>query len=702
MIDVTTTSQPTVSTITPHLSHIRAPAFIATKPIWLIWRYEHTDGEPKPRKVPYYANGAKRYGVQGRLEDRQQLVTFEAARAAAAKRGFSGVGHACLDGDFTVIDFDRCAPDGKLNPAIEALAANTYAEYSPSGEGIHLYALGNLHNNVKSLASADQFGIELFSTKGFVTFTGNALEITDMMGNTDAVNAPGPELHDLITVRFGQAPDELTAADQPPLGASLELIKEALDVLDPDMGHADWLKVGMALHHETGGEGFDLWDQWSAGGSKYPGEGNLKGRWDSFGRNPGKQVTLRSLIQLANSQGARITVNAISMEEFDALADDVDAQTETSKPLVSQKSPDVNDYVPITDDLVPVAVSEKAATVSKHRFPVIPWHQFAVQTSHQYLIKGLLPKATLGVLYGESGSGKSFITLDMCVAVARGLPWRGKRTTQGRVIYIVAEGAAGFRNRLIAYARHHGLDPASIPLDIIDATPNLLLKDDALDVCKAILDTGARPSLVVVDTLAQAMAGANENASEDMGKALAHCKGIFKATGAMVLLVHHSGKDSSRGARGWSGMRAAADVELEVTRTLQGRALRTTKQKDGADYQEWGFGLEVVNIGTDPDGDTLTSCVVVEAEVPATVSSRDRGPNEQVILNVMSEIAMVQSAGIDRKTVLDQAMKSFEADPDPKNKRNNLNRALKKLCTGDDALYVLETDDTLTVLDADI
>lgn len=687
-----------VANITPHLSHIRAPAFLASKPIWLIWRFEHHDGEPKPRKVPYYANGAKRYGVQGRLEDRQQLVTFEAARAAAAKRGFSGIGHACLDGDFTVIDFDRCALDGKLNSAIEAMAANTYAEYSPSGEGIHLYALGNLHNNVKSIATPEQFGIELFSTKGFVTFTGNALEITDMMGNTDAVNEPGAELQALISLRFGDAPDELTAADQPPLGASLELIQEALDVLDPDMGHADWLKVGMALHHETDGEGFNLWDQWSAGGSKYPGEGNLRGRWDSFGRNPGKQVTLRSLIQLANSQGARISVNAISMEEFDALAEDVDTQSQASKPLVSQISPDINDYVPITEDTEPAPSPEPVK--SKHRFPVIPAHQFAVQTSWRYIIKGVLPAAALGVLFGESGSGKSFIMLDMCIAIARGIMWRNLRTTQGRVVYLVAEGAAGFRNRLIAYARHHALDLSDIPLDIIDATPNLLLKEDALDVCKAILDTGSRPLLVVVDTFAQAMAGANENASEDMGKALAHCKGMHKALGSMILLVHHSGKDSSKGARGWSGLRAAADSEHEVTRTAFGRTLRSTKQKDGADFQEWGFGLEVVNIGTDPDGDTLTSCVVVEAEIPAVGSTRKLGKNETVILNVMSEIAMVQSAGIEVKEVIKQAVAMMpKPDEGKRDTRAQIaRRALMKMCEEDDAPYMLEDDGTLTVL----
>jgi KaiC/GvpD/RAD55 family RecA-like ATPase len=321
------------------------------------------------------------------------------------------------------------------------------------------------------------------------------------------------------------------------------------------------------------------------------------------------------------------------------------------------------------------------------------------------MIKGVLPRATLGVLFGESGSGKSFITLDMCIAIARGQPWRGKRTKQGRVVYIVAEGAAGFRNRVIAYLKHYGIDPAMVTLDIINDTPSLLLKDDAQALIKAIHATGEPPALVVIDTLAQSMAGANENASEDMGKALAHCKGIHKSTGAMVLLVHHSGKDSSKGARGWSGMRAAADVELEVTRSVQGRALRTTKQKDGADFEAWGFDLEVVNIGEDEDGDQITSCVVVEAAVP----NKDKtdpvlGEIEQVILNVMSELGLEQTSGIERKAVVDLAMLSFPEIKDKgqiKAKRNSIRRSLKKFYEGDDAIYSLETDDTLTILDSE-
>jgi len=664
-----------VNKIHPHLASVKAPSLLASKQIWLLWRFEHHEGETKPRKVPYYVNGSKRYGVQGRLEDRQNLVTFEAARAAAVKRGFDGIGHACLDGDFTVVDFDRCAVNGKLNPVIEALASDTYAEYSPSGEGIHLYVKGNLHNsNVKSAASNDQFGIELFATKGFVTFTGNTLEITDMLGVDDTLADPSPDLKTLVHQRFGREVEEFSQVEQAPLGVSLTTIKEALDVLDPDMGHEDWLRVGLALHHETGGEGFALWDHWSAKGSKYPGDGFLQNRWDSFGKNPGKVVTFRSLAQMANNNGARIILNAISMEDFENLADD----------------PPIDDLQPITD-IPPEPI--------KTRFPVIPAAEFAVRSSWGYVIKGVLPKAALAVLFGESGSGKSFVMLDMALAIARGEAWRGHRTTSGRVVYLVAEGANGFRNRLIAWSIKTGIDLSTLPLDIIDATPNLLLKDDALDICKSILASGPRPSVVIVDTFAQVLAGANENASEDMGKALSHCKGMHKALGSLILLVHHSGKDSSKGARGWSGLRAAADAELEVIRSPLGRTLRTTKQKDGADFKEWGFDLEVVPLGEDQDGDVITSCVVVQADVPLK-NMRKVGKNEQIILNALAEISLAQTAGIEIDALIQMAIDSLPAPEDGKRdtRKQHIKQAFNKLSDDENPFFIIEDDNTLTIL----
>jgi len=627
-----------------------------------MWRFEHMDGEAKPRKVPYYANGAKRYGVQGRPEDRQQLVTFDAARSAAARKNMDGIGLATLDGDFSVLDFDKCMVNGRLHQDIEGFGVGTYAEYSPSGEGVHVFVLGNVAGNQKSHASATQFGVEGFATKGFVTFTGNALEITELTEATNTIAAPDTRLTALLRSRFGEGiSEEDNAQAKQPLGLSLEIVREALDVLDPSTDHNTWLSIGMALHHETNGQGFALWNTWSSASEKYPGEEALLARWDSFGKGNAKIITARTLVQLANQNGAHINLNVTNLEEFDNL--------ETNTPVTVQHA---------------------------MRFPCIPASNFAVRATWSYIIKGLLPQAALAVLFGESGSGKSFVALDMAFAIARGLRWRGLRTTQGRVVYLVAEGAAGFRNRLIALATVSGIDLSSVPLDIIDAAPNLLLKEDAIDIAKSILASGDKPSLIIVDTFAQTLAGANENASDDMGKALAHCKGIHKATGALVLLVHHSGKDSSKGARGWSGLRAAADAELEVVRTPMGRYIRTTKQKDGADFKEWGFALEPVTIGEDEDGDPITTCICSEAEMPLG-SDKPIGKNEQTILNALSEIGLSQTAGIEQKAVIEIAV-SMMPKPEGRDTRAQvLKRAFTKL-SEDGSFFILEDDDTVTLL----
>jgi len=272
------------------------------------------------------------------------------------------------------------------------------------------------------------------------------------------------------------------------------------------------------------------------------------------------------------------------------------------------------------------------------RFQPIHGDEFAQLVTTEWIIKGVLPKAELGIVFGESGSGKTFKVLDIAMAVATGTEWRQRAVTQGAVVYIAAEGSGGFKKRLRSYAQHHLLDLSDVPLYVIPAAPNLLQKADALDVAKAVLSLGVKTSLVIIDTLAQTTAGGNENSGEDMGLALSHCKGIHKATGAMVLLVHHSGKDTSKGARGWSGLRAACDVELEVTRFDQERVLALTKQKDGDDMLEFGFKLTTVSLGFDSDGDEITSCVtepVDGTQRKVRGAGKKLGHNERLVLRTM-------------------------------------------------------------------
>ena len=226
--------------ITPHLLQMRAPAALADLPGWLLWRFEHPPGGGKPRKVPYYASGRKRHGVQGRAEDREQLVTFEAARAAAARKGFDGVGFAPMpEWRVTALDFDGCVQGGRVDREVEDLVASTYAEFSPSGNGVRAFVAGALGNR-KSI-SGETFGFETFSSKGFVTFTGNPLPVCQQFETEDTIAPVSERLRALCESRFSSPTEDRPAAE--PLGVRRELIEAMLDVLDPNLGYEEWLRA---------------------------------------------------------------------------------------------------------------------------------------------------------------------------------------------------------------------------------------------------------------------------------------------------------------------------------------------------------------------------------------------------------------------------------------------------------------------------
>lgn len=656
-----------VQRITPHLRDVEAPAAIRDLPAWVIWRFEDNPGGGKPRKVPYYANGGKRHGEQGGPKDVAHLVTFDAAKAAAARRGYDGVGFAALQ-QFGVcaLDFDNCIADGKIHPQVEALLADSYAEFSPSGQGIRIFFKGDLGNG-KAIRNVD-FGMECFSTRGFVTYTGNTLDITELLGNTDVV-APLPDVvRQLHRERFARSAEPLeVVASGEPAGLTVAQIEKCLAALPPDLHYDDWLSVGMAIHCETQGEGFEMWEDWSAHSSKYSNREYNEDRWRSFGKGNGNQVTGRSLVRLANEHGAGINLNGpASADEFEDLVGDVNS----------------------------------THTPESQRFAIVPAHEFATGANPTWVIKDVLPQAELVVMYGASGSGKSFLALDMAAAIARGVEWRGKRVRKGRVAYIAAEGGGGFRKRLRAYGQHNEIDLASLELGVIHAAPNMMEAKDAADVVKSIKAWGGA-DIVIVDTFAQVMPGANENAGEDVGKALTHCKRIHELTGAMIILIHHAGKDASKGARGWSGLRAAADAELEVVREATGRSLRLTKSKDGEDGMAWGFDLEIITVGVDEDLDPITSCVVIEAQmpVPGAGPARKLGPVEKAVNDVIQEFAVAQTEGIEIGPVLAEAVKRIEPPADGKRdtRKQRARRALEALCAGDDAPYWIADDGCITI-----
>ncbi|MGM3189016.1 helicase RepA family protein [Musicola paradisiaca] len=237
-------------------------------------------------------------------------------------------------------------------------------------------------------------------------------------------------------------------------------------------------------------------------------------------------------------------------------------------------------------------------------------------TRQDYLIKGYLPSGAVASAYGASGSYKSFLAVSWACHIATGKPWANRPVTQGAVIYVVGEGGIGVPRRIRAW--EETLNDRS-PIDAlyrVDCPVFPASPDSVEQVIKAAHDvqaaTGMAVRLIILDTLARCFGGSDENAAKDMGAFIQGCDYIKAATQATVLIIHHSGKDQDKGARGSSAFRAALDVEFNVRREADGQALilTCTKMKDAEEPPRRAYDLTAVNLYVDDDGEPVTSLVL--------------------------------------------------------------------------------------------
>jgi hypothetical protein len=193
--------------------------------------------------------------------------------------------------------------------------------------------------------------------------------------------------------------------------------------------------------------------------------------------------------------------------------------------------------------------------------------------------------------------------------------WQGKEVARGAVLYIALEGNQGAVNRVEAM-RRRGILPEGSPFYLCPSPVNLLDPTHPGEIVKlinAVTDNASLPvRLVIVDTLARAMAGGYENSGEDMGEAVKTIDAVRAATGAHVCIIHHCGKDTTRGGRGHSSLRAAIDTEIEVVHPEgdKYRVATIVKQRDLPTIAPLCFSLDVVEVGTNRRGKPITSCVV--------------------------------------------------------------------------------------------
>lgn len=231
-------------------------------------------------------------------------------------------------------------------------------------------------------------------------------------------------------------------------------------------------------------------------------------------------------------------------------------------------------------------------------------------------IKDIFEDKSIGMMYGPSGGGKSFVAISMAASIGAGVDWFGRKVKQGAVVYVNGEGHVGLARRFKAWEIETGTPisnvyPTRVP--VLFGNP-----DSVKQLSEEMSLLPEQPSLVIIDTLARAAAGMDENGSQDMGLFIENLDNLRRDHGCSVLIVHHSGKNADSGARGSSVIKAAMDFEMEL-KIMDPKALRLfcTKMKEADRFKPMSFEISTVKLPNDwvnDDGERLTSAVLLPVE----------------------------------------------------------------------------------------
>jgi phage/plasmid primase-like uncharacterized protein/KaiC/GvpD/RAD55 family RecA-like ATPase len=276
---------------------------------------------------------------------------------------------------------------------------------------------------------------------------------------------------------------------------------------------------------------------------------------------------------------------------------------------------DANDYVQAGHNLAALLTQQTGTSVID-KLKVV----FGDQLGSDYeapdeLVEGLMTIGSSVVVYGDSNSGKTFWALSVATAIATGSDCYGRKTDPGLVVYLASEAPGSIRSRMQAIKKYHGCDLENLAM--VPVPMNFYNGDqdahDVIELVRAIEQIkGQRVRLIIGDTLARMSAGANENSGEDMGPVMARFDQVATATGAALMIIHHNGKDAAKGARGWSGIRAHIDTEIEVTEKEGTRSVTVTKQRELPSKGDTiYFKLEIIEMGTTKFGGAATTCVAI-------------------------------------------------------------------------------------------
>lgn len=323
-----------------------------------------------------------------------------------------------------------------------------------------------------------------------------------------------------------------------------------------------------------------------------------------------------------------------------------------------------------------ISENEKKSEKPKRKFEFLKYADVVATgiITNPALIKGLLDQGAMSVLYGDSNVGKTFVAMDLAFHIGAGLDYGGLRTTRGLVVYIAAEGGNGAKKRL--HALRDKFPGIASDFVLLPASVDLLRPDaDLVPLVEGVRGLGVAPALVVVDTLSRALAGGDENSSVDMGALVKNLDALRRALApAHLMVVHHTGKDKARGARGHSLLRAATDTEIEVADGV----VTATKQRDMDKGFSREFTLVEHKLGFDSDGDVITSLTVRLGQQDGGAADREGvTKGETAFLDGLAVLADTAAAG-DGSFKLSEILAYFKATLSSNAVRTHLKKLKKR------------------------
>lgn len=320
------------------------------------------------------------------------------------------------------------------------------------------------------------------------------------------------------------------------------------------------------------------------------------------------------------------------------------------------------------------AVSEQPRD-ARRRIPILSRADMRDREPPEYLIDEVITEKSVMAIYGPSGSLKSFAAIDLGMAVAHGIPWQGKDVKQGAVVYVTGEGTAQIGHRLDAWDMANGTVGSDAPFHLIPVGVPVSDPTWVSNLIEDIEAAGISPVMIWLDTLARTFGAGDENSQKDMN---AYVNGVDRLRdhfGAVVGIVHHTGKDSDRGLRGSSALYAAMDTVIKTDRKGNTLTLKNQqphgKQKDGAEFDDIRLEARSVALGTlDRKGREVTSLVLFQSdgvaqedgsegqeEGHAAPYGRPQGSNQQAVMKALRQ-AKGEPLGLTRLLTMTKIEKS--------------------------------------------